>query len=87
MLGTVENIREPREPVDRLLELVDHEFTDTEWDWNDFLNAWEKNFTVDVTQRARNSKSWKPSDKQLAHIRSIVAKLELHIREIREYYM
>lgn len=87
MLGVSDGFREARQPIDRLIELVDHEFNDTEWSWNEFLNHWEKDFTLDVTTRGKGSKLWLPSDKQQAHIRSVVAKLEFRIKEIREYYM
>jgi hypothetical protein len=87
MLARNEAFKEIRGPVNRLLELVDHEFNDTDWTWNEFLNDWEKNFTIDVTEQARNSRSWLPTDKQQAHIRRVVAQLELRIGEIREFYM
>ena len=74
-----------RQPVDRLIEIVEHEFEPTDYDWDQFLSYWETNFTLDVTGQAKSSRMWIPTDKQQAHIRNIVGKLEFRLHEIREY--
>ena len=74
-----------RHPVDRLIEISDSEFEKTDYDWDQFLNYWETNFTLDVTGQAKASRMWIPSDKQQAYIRTIVDKLEFRLNEIREY--
>ena len=85
MLEINEKNTDARSSVHRLIDIIDHGFENCDYVWHQFLNDWQKDFSIDITERARSSSNWTPTDKQQTHIRSIVEKLELHLYEIKEY--
>ena len=85
MLEINEKNTDARSSVRQLMEIIDHGFENCDYVWHQFLNDWQKSFAVDIKERARSDANWTPTDKQQVYVRSIVAKLELHLYEIKEY--
>ena len=85
MLEINEKNTDASSSVRQLMEIIDHGFENCDYVWHQFLNDWQKSFTIDITQRAKSDANWIPTDKQQIHIKAIVEKLELHLHEIWEY--
>lgn len=78
---------EARETVSRLIELVEDErFADNGFDvrWHSFVTPWQKGFTIDVMARAKSHPDWVPTEKQLLHIRTVIARLQQGLEDLLE---